>query len=269
MLRVSKGFTSRLELVNPIRNLPRRDFLAISLSLGGVTLLCWTYLVLMARGMSSPEYLEMATLQIRQWNAGTFWMMFSMWAVMMIGMMLPSVSPMVLIYAAVARKSEAQGMPVASTGAFALGYFVIWIGFSLLATVAQWGLDQAALLSPMMVANSSWLGAGALAAAGIYQWMPIKDVCLKHCRTPFHFISTHWQSGRIGALKMGLAHGAFCVGCCWVLMLLLFVGGVMNLVWIATITFFVLLEKVLPLGDKGGKWAGLVMIVGGPVILLF
>ena len=252
-----------------LRDLPRRDFLAISFSLGGVSLLCWSYLVLMARSMRSPEYLEMATLRIQQWSTGYFWMMLSMWAVMMVGMMLPSVSPMVLIYAAVARKSEEQSMPVASTWAFTLGYVVIWIVFSLLATIAQWGLDQAALLSPMMVANSPWLGAGILIAAGIYQMLPIKEACLKHCRSPIHFISTHWQPGKIGALKMGLSHGVFCVGCCWVLMLLLFVGGVMNLVWIAAITIFVLLEKVLPLGNTSSWLIGMVMIAGGAVILFY
>ncbi len=251
-----------------IRNLPRRDFLAISFSLGGVTLLCWSYLVIMARSMCSPEFLEMATFQIQQWSTGYFWMVLSMWAIMMVGMMLPSVAPMVLIYAAVARKSEEQGMCVASTGAFTLGYVVIWIVFSILATIAQWRLDHAALLSPMMVANSHWLGGGILVAAGIYQWLPIKDACLKRCRSPFHFISTHWRPGKLGALKMGLSHGTFCVGCCWVLMLLLFVGGVMNLVWIAAITIFVLLEKVLPLGDTGGQWMGMVMIASGVIIVL-
>ena len=250
-----------------LRDLPRRDFLAISFSLGGVSLLCWSYLVLMARSMRSPEYLEMATLRIQQWSTGYFWMMLSMWAVMMVGMMLPSVSPMVLIYAAVARKSEEQSMPVASTWAFTLGYVIIWIVFSLLATIAQWGLDQAALLSPMMVANSPWMGAGILVAAGIYQMLPIKEACLKHCRSPMHFISTHWQPGKIGALKMGLSHGVFCVGCCWALMLLLFVGGVMNLVWIAAITIFVLLEKVLPLGNTGARLIGMVMIAGGAMML--
>lgn len=224
---------------------------------------------MMARSMRSPEYLELATLQIQQWSTGYFWMMLSMWAVMMVGMMLPSVSPMVLIYAAVARKSEEQGMPLASTWVFTLGYVVIWIVFSLLVTIAQWGFDRAALLSPMMVANSPRVGAGILVAAGIYQMLPVKEACLKHCRSPIHFISTHWQPGKIGALKMGLSHGIFCVGCCWVLMLLLFVGGVMNLMWIAAITIFVLLEKVLPLGDTGGRRMGMVMIAGGGTILFF
>jgi predicted metal-binding membrane protein len=248
------------------QKLPRRDFLAIIFSLGGVTILCWLYLILMARNMSMPAHMDIAALQIKQWSAGYFRMMLSMWVIMMVGMMLPSAAPIILIYAAVARKSEKQGMPVASSGVFALGYIVIWVIFSLLATIAQWGLDQVALLSPMMVANSPLLGASLLFAAGIYQWLPVKNACLQHCRSPFHFISSHWSPGSMGAFKMGLSHGAFCLGCCWVLMLLLFVCGVMNLVWIAAITVFVLLEKVLPLGDVGGRVIGILMIIIGGII---
>ncbi len=118
----------------------------------------------------------------------------------------------------------------------------------------------------MMVSNSVGLGASLLVAAGVYQWLPIKDKCLQHCRSPVHFISAHWRSGTIGAIKMGLTHGAFCLGCCWVLMVLLFVGGVMNLLWIATITLFVLLEKVLPFGDVSGRVVGVLMITAGGII---
>ncbi|MCZ6804471.1 MAG: DUF2182 domain-containing protein [Proteobacteria bacterium] len=157
-------------------------------------------------------------------------------------------------------------MPVAPTGAFVSGYIAIWFIFSLFATLSQWGLDQAALLSPMMVSNSVGLGASLLVAADVYQWLPIKDKCLQHCRSPVHFISAHWRSGTIGAIKMGLTHGAFCLGCCWVLMALLFVGGVMNLLWIATITLFVLLEKVLPFGDVSGRVVGVLMITAGGII---
>ena len=246
------------------RELPRRDFLVIIVSLGGITLLSWLYLVKMAAGMSMSE--GMPAIRMPAWDAVYFWMMFLMWAVMMIGMMLPSVTPMVLIYAGVARKSAGHGMPVAPIGAFVFGYIAMWLGFSMFATLAQWGLDQAALLSPMMVSNSVGLGAALLIAAGIYQWLPIKDKCLRHCRSPVHFIATHWRPGSIGAFKMGLSHGAFCLGCCWVLMSLLFVGGVMNLFWIAAIALFVLLEKVLPLGDVSGRVMGLLMVVAGGII---
>jgi len=240
------------------RELPRRDFLAIIVSLSGIVLLSWFYLIKTAEGMPA--------MQIPAWDAVYFWMMFLMWAVMMIGMMLPSATPMVLIYAGVARKAAGHGMPVAPIGAFISGYIAMWLGFSLFATLTQWGLDRAALLSPMMVSNSVELGAALLVVAGIYQWLPIKDACLHHCRSPAHFIATHWRPGSIGAFKMGLSHGAFCLGCCWVLMSLLFVGGVMNLLWIAVIALFVLLEKVMPFGDISGRVMGFLMIVAGGII---
>ncbi len=189
-----------------------------------------------------------------------------MWAIMMIGMMLPSAAPMILIYAAVARKAQSQGSPIAPTAFFTAGYLFMWTVFSLLATVLQWQLDRLALLSPMMVANSPKLGATLLIAAGIYQLLPMKNSCLKHCQSPFHFISTHWRSGNLGAFSMGISHGIFCIGCCWVLMLLLFVGGVMNILWIAAITGFVLLEKILPRGERAGKWGGILMVIVGAVI---
>lgn len=248
--------------------LPRRDFVAIIISLGGITLLAWLYLVSMAGHMSMPEGGMMA-MKMPVWDAGYFLMMFLMWAIMMVGMMVPSVAPTVLIYAAVARKSAGQGTPVAPVGAFVSGYIAVWTIFSLFATVAQWGLDRAALLSPMMVSNSVWLGALLLIAAGIYQFLPIKNKCLTQCRSPVEFISQNWRKGTIGAFRMGVSHGIFCLGCCWVLMLLLFVGGVINLLWIAIIAAFVLLEKVLPLGDLGGRISGILMIMAGAVFLLF
>lgn len=239
------------------RALPRRDLIAIIGSLAGVTLLAWLYL-------GSLDMSGMAAMQIRSWSAGYFLMMFLMWAIMMVGMMLPSVAPTVLIFAAVARTSSAQGNHASSPGAFVCGYLVMWVLFSLLATVTQWGLDSAALLSPMMVTNSVNLGAFLLIATGVYQWFPIKDRCLRQCRSPVDFIATHWRAGRSGAFRMRLSHGSYCLGCCWVLMGLLFVGGVMNLLWITAITVFVLLEKILPLGEVGGRVTGLFMIaVGG------
>ncbi len=239
----------------------QRDRVAIIISLAGITLLAWAYLVVMASNMPSDDM--MSNMQIQEWNTSYFLMMFLMWAIMMIGMMIPSVTPMVLIYAAVARKSENQGSNVTSTSAFVSGYVAIWVVFSLIATIVQWALDRAALLSPMMVTNSVLLGTALLIAAGIYQLLPIKDVCLRQCRSPVDFIATHWQAGTVGAFKMGLSHGIFCLGCCWVLMSLLFLGGVMNILWIAIITLFILLEKILPYGDVGGRAVGIIMIITG------
>ncbi len=247
-------------------NLPRRDFLVISFCLGGITLLSWLYLISMANDMAMPPGFDMI-MKVRQWDTGYFVMMFLMWAIMMVGMMIPSVAPTVMIYAAIKRKAARQGTPIASTGAFVAGYIAIWTLFSLVATTAQWGLDQAALLSPMMVSNSAYLGAFLLVSAGIYQWLPLKESCLRHCRSPVEFLSSHWQQGTLGAWRMGIHHGFFCLGCCWVLMCLLFVGGVMNLLWIAIITLFVLLEKVLPAGQVGGRAMGVVMILSGGVFV--
>ncbi|NNE68666.1 MAG: DUF2182 domain-containing protein [Pyrinomonadaceae bacterium] len=212
----------------------------------------------MANSMSG-----MKPMMISDWTPGYFLMMFVMWVIMMIGMMVPTVAPTVLIYAAIARKAANQGTPVAPTSAFVAGYIAMWTVFSLLATVAQFGLDKAALLSPMMVSKSPVLGAVLLVSAGVYQFLPLKNSCLKNCRSPVEFISTYWKNGVGGAFRMGLHHGVYCLGCCWVLMLLLFVGGVMNLLWIAIITAFVLLEKVLPMGDRGGKVFGALMIAVG------
>jgi predicted metal-binding membrane protein len=251
-----------------VNNLPRRDFYAITGSLIAMTILSWMYLIQMARDMSGPKSCCLIPTHIQGWTAPYFGMMFIMWAIMMIGMMLPTAAPMILIYAAVARKAQKQQTPIAKTAAFSAGYIFMWIIFSFFATVFQWQLDKFALLSPMMVTNSPKIGAALLMAAGIYQLLPIKNNCLKHCQSPFHFISNHWRPGNLGAFFMGISHGAYCIGCCWVIMLLLFVGGVMNILWIAAITIFVLLEKILPMGGQGGKVSGILMIVVGIIMLL-
>jgi predicted metal-binding membrane protein len=233
-------------------------------ALAGVTGLSWLYLVVMARGMESGP---MLMLELRPWTPAHFGMMFAMWAIMMVGMMLPSATPATLVYTAVARKAAREGTPVAPVAAFVLGYLTMWTLFSAGATVAQWGLERAALLSPMLVSNSAVLGGALLVAAGAYQLTPWKDACLEHCRSPAHFVAQHWRPGTGGALRMGMEHGAYCLGCCWVLMGLLFFGGVMNLLWIAAIALFVLLEKVLPFGAGGGRWAGYAMITAGALVL--
>jgi predicted metal-binding membrane protein len=256
------------------RSLPRRDRIAVLVALFGVTALAWLYLIDLAvamqdmpgmsdSGMGDPG----AMLQLHAWTPQHFARMFLMWAVMMIGMMVPTAAPMTLVYAAVARKAARQGTPVAPTAAFVAGYVAMWTGFSLAATVAQWGLDRAALLSPMLVSRSPALGAGLLFAAGVYQLTPFKNGCLEHCRARAHFISENWRPGAAGAFHMGLVHGAYCLGCCWILMGLLFLGGVMNLLWIAAITLFVLLEKIVPAGPLAGRLAGLAMIATAALLL--
>ena len=210
-------------------SLPRRDRLAIVTALIGVAAVSWLYLIRMAAAMKtmSPDMdmagMDMAgMMQMRTWAAADFLLIFLMWAIMMVGMMVPSAIPMSLIYAAVARKAAGQGTPLAPTAVFVSGYVLIWTFFSGAATIAQWGLDQAALLSHMMVVTSPKLGASILILAGVYQMTPAKNACLQHCRTPAHFISKHWRQGAWGAFQMGIVHGAYCLGCCWALMILLF-----------------------------------------------
>ena len=252
----------------PLTSLPRRDRMVILLALAGVTALAWVYLIDLSAHMKDMGSGEPGTLvQIKPWRSADFVFMGLMWAVMMVGMMVPSAAPMTLIYAALARKAARQGTPLPPTAVFVSGYLVIWCLFSVGATLAQWALHQAALLSPMMVTSSAGLGAGILIAAGVYQLTPLKKVCLQHCRSPAHFISQRWRPGVGGAFRMGLEHGVFCLGCCWALMGLLFFGGVMNLLWIAGITLFVFVEKVLPFGAWGGRLAGGGMILIGGVAL--
>ncbi len=223
------------------------------------------YLLRMSATMDPSAPVEM--MQVRPWEPVDFGLVLLMWTIMMVGMMVPTAAPMTLTYAAVARKAARDQTPVPPTMVFAAGYVVLWTLFSVLATLAQWGLDQAAVLSPVMVTTSPALGAGLLIVAGTYQLTPFKRACLDHCRSPAHFLSAHWKQGIRGAFRMGMEHGAFCVGCCWALMGLLFVGGVMNLLWVAAIAFFVLLEKVMPQGRLASGVTGGALILAGVAML--
>ncbi len=249
------------------RALSRRELLGVLPALLGGTTLAWVYLVRVANGMTDSS-MPMELVQIRPWEATDFFLTFLMWSIMMVGMMVPSALPTIMIYAAVARKAARDGMVVTPTLVFVSGYLTLWTLFCVVATLAQWGLDQAVLLSPMMVTTSPAIGSGILIAAGVYQVTPIKSACLSHCRSPAHFLSEHWRAGTAGAFRMGMEHGVFCVGCCWVLMGILFVGGVMNLLWIAAISTFVLAEKVIPLPDSPmpARMTGAAMILAGLIL---
>jgi predicted metal-binding membrane protein len=249
----------------------RRDRLVVLVGLAGVTTLAWIYLVVLSARMGGmPGTMEGVTdmLRLKPWSAIDFLLMFLMWAVMMVGMMVPSAAPMILLYTRLVRRERSRGRPLASVGTFFVGYIAVWTGFSLAATALQWVLERLALLSPMMVSSSAWLGGLLLIAAGVYQLSPAKQACLQHCRSPLEFLSTRWRPGARGAFAMGLEHGAFCVGCCWVLMALLFVGGVMNLLWVAAITLFVLIEKVAPWGALTGRVASALLCVAGLLVIV-
>jgi predicted metal-binding membrane protein len=180
-------------------------------------------------------------------------------------MMAPSAAPMILMYARVGRQGRIAGKPLAATGWFAAGYFLAWIGFSLAATLVQWVLEREALLDPRMASASHTLGAVVLIAAGVYQWTPLKDVCLAQCQSPFGFLMRHggFRGDVPGCLGLGLRHGTYCVGCCWVLMALLFVVGVMNVLWIALLALLVLLEKLTPWGRWIARAAGVICVAAG------
>jgi predicted metal-binding membrane protein len=251
-----------------VSSLVRRDRLAVLVGLSGVTAAAWLYLVVQAPrvmnrgvGTSGESMHEMARVQ--PWTGAYFGLMFLMWAVMMVAMMVPTAAPMALVYAAVARKARSDGRAVPPTFVFLSGYVLMWGLFALGATAAQYGLDRLAFLSPMLVSRSAVLGEVLLVAAGVYELTPYKHACLSNCRSPAHFISQHWRGGTAGAIRMGVEHGAYCLGCCSVLMGLLFVGGVMNLLWVAAIAVFILLEKTIPFGVLGGRLVGAAMILVG------
>jgi predicted metal-binding membrane protein len=253
-----------------------QDRRLVVLALFSLSALAWTYLVVMARqmalgdmtlmGMGAPSTLHgsnmMGAMTASQmpWSLLTFLLMFIMWSVMMVGMMVPSAAPMVLLFARVQRRKLADQAPTARIAAFTAGYLLIWTSFSLIATGLQWSLTELRLLSAMMESTSQFLAVGVLLAAGIYQLTPLKLACLKQCQSPIGFLTMHWKDGISGSLSMGIEHGMYCLGCCWLLMALLFVGGVMNLIWVALIATFVLLEKIAPKGEIIGRVGGVLLI---------
>ena len=247
--------------------LPRLDRLLISAALVLVTALAWAYLVALDRQMSaSMEYdtmmADMGMSMDRPWSAADVVFTFAMWVVMMVGMMATAAAPVLLLFAAARRARGEQGLALAVL-TFGAGYLLVWVGFSAVATLAQWALHEGAMLSPAMAASSPRLGGVILIAAGAYQLTPWKGACLAHCRSPLGFLMTHWRNGATGALQMGSRHGVFCLGCCWALMCVLFVVGVMNLVWVAALAALVLIEKTGPLGTVVARVAGVAMVIAG------
>ena len=257
----------------------RRDRAVSLAGLAALTLLAWVY-VLDGAGTGMSVF-NMTTFAFpppvrpgltEAWGAGYWALMLAMWWVMMIATMIPSAAPMILLYARVSRHAQSKGQMadgVLPTFVFALGYLVAWLGFSTLATAAQWALERAGLLHQMLMwSTSATLTGVLLIAAGAYQFTPFKTVCLQHCRSPADYLSRHWRAGRAGAFRLGAVHGAWCLGCCWALMALLFAGGVMNLVWIAGLAIVVLIEKLAPRGEIFGQGLAVLMIGTGVWILL-
>lgn len=252
----------------PIEAVLKRDRTIVLLGLGLLTVLSWLYMFHLAGKMEGMDMgMEMAMPQMQPWSAMDFFLMFIMWCVMMVAMMVPSAAHMVLLFAGINRKRAEKQDPFVPTGIFLLGYLAVWCGFSAVATVAQWGLHTSALLSPMMASANPLLGGGLLVAAGIFQWTPLKYACLSRCRSPLGYLLTEWRDGPGGAFLMGVKHGNYCTVCCWALMSLMFVAGVMSLLWMAIIAGFVLLEKAAPAGRWISRVSGTLLVAWGILII--
>ena len=258
-----------------------RDRAIIAAALVVITVLAWTDLVWLAGDMSMggmdmtgfrmiPSGQSLMMPASEPWKLIEFGFVFAMWVVMMVGMMTPSVAPMILIYARVGRQAAIDNKPFAATAWFVGGYLLAWTAFSIVATLAQWALERATLLTPMMASANNILGGVVLILAGLYQWTPLKEACLFNCQSPLTFILRHggFRSDPTGALALGVQHGIYCIGCCWALIVLLFVGGVLNLFWIAALAILVLLEKVIPSGRVIARAAGFIFIAWGGWMLL-
>jgi predicted metal-binding membrane protein len=249
-------------------SVPQRERWIIAAALAAIAAAAWAYMIHEARGMNLTGVCECLGMQMRGsagagWSAGTLLPLFLMWAGMMVAMMLPSAMPMILTFATVSRNRRRQEWPYVPVTIFVAGYVAIWTGFSVLAAIAQWFLHRQALLSSAMASRSAWLGGILLLAAGVFQFTPLKHACLTQCRAPFDFIMTRWREGSLGAFRMGVEHGLFCVGCCWALMGLLFVAGVMNILWIAALSLLVGLEKLLPRGLWLSSATGVILTAWG------
>jgi len=260
-----------MDEVTAIERVLKRDRLIVAGGLLAIVALAWTFVLAGAgTGMNVGAMTTwrfpppVAPLANEPWPAQYWFVMLLMWWAMMIAMMTPSAAPMVLLYARVVRRAQEQGQmarAVVPTAWFVLGYLISWLAFSALAVAAQWTLERIGLMHMMtMWSADKWLSAMLLVAAGLYQLSPFKNVCLRACRSPVEFLSRHWRQGPAGALQLGLAHGLYCIGCCGVLMALLFVGGIMNLVWIAGLAAVVLVEKIAPYGDWFARVTGAVFI---------
>jgi predicted metal-binding membrane protein len=272
----------------PLERLLRRDRAITAAGLTALCALAWIFILSGADlGMDAWQMTRLALFPHEQaagamsgmgataaapgWTEGSparGALMIAMWW----AMMAPSAAPTILLYAHVHRRASRRGGVdgrLAPTGAFAAGYMLTWLAFSIAASALHWLLERGGIVpAATMGSRSPWLSGAVLIGAGLYQLSPLKAACLSHCRSPASFLSRHWRPGPRGALRLGAMHGAYCVGCCWLLMALLFVGGVMNLAWIAALTLLVLAEKLLPAGRWAGRAAGVALIAWGVATLL-
>lgn len=251
-----------------LERLLEHDRAAFAVLLILIPLVCWSWIVVMARDMYGPMTGASAWMMTLRWDARHVLLLWAMWAVMMAGMMLPSAAPMLLLYGVAARRRGLGARAVYEIYALAAGYIAVWALFSVAATGAQRILSMLLIVSPMMTLTSPTAGAALLLVAGVYQLTPLKRACLQRCQSPLSFLMHRWRAGVAGAFRMGMDHGSYCLGCCWALMLLLFVGGVMNLAVIAALTAFVAFEKVGPFGVHSARVSGALLLAAGAWMLL-
>jgi predicted metal-binding membrane protein len=254
----------------------RRDRIVIVLAVALLTALTWSYLLWLSADMGMggvdmtglrmiPSGMGLMVPADTPWRAMEFAFVFAMWTVMMVGMMTPSMAPMLLMYARIGRQTEALGRPLVATVWFAVGYFVVRVGFALFATLVQWAFERTALLDFTMATTSNVLGGLIFVTAGFYQWTRLNELCLAQCQKPFAFVMGHggYRRDALGCVILGLRHGAYCVGCCWALMALLLVGGVMNVLWIALLALLAFLARVTSVDRLIVRLGGIVLIAAG------
>ena len=258
----------------------RRDRAVIGAALVLLTTLAWAYVLWLAHDMEMggmdmtgfrviPSGMGLMMPAVAPWRPVEFAFVFGMWSIMMVGMMTPSVAPMVLLYGRIGRQATVHGKPFAAVGWFMGGYLLSWAGFAVVATFGQWMLERAELLTPMMETTNEVFGGAVLIAAGLYQWSPLKNACLRQCQMPWSFIQRNggFRSDAWGSTNLGAKHGAYCVGCCWTLMAVLFISGVMNVLWVAAISVLVLAEKILPAGRIVSRISGVGFIATGTLMM--
>jgi predicted metal-binding membrane protein len=248
----------------------KRDRAIALAGLAAITGFAWIYTIHLTSsmmGMNTNAMQQMSMPIIKAWQTEDVLLTFLMWVVMMVAMMTPSATPMILSFVGIKRQRQPDQTSIPGTVIFLLGYFIAWSLFSAAVTTVQWGLHAITLLSDDMISASSLFSGFLLILAGIYQFTSLKNMCLSHCRTPIGFLMNEWRDGTSGALRMGVLHGFYCIGCCWLLMALLFVAGVMNLLWSAVIAGIVIVEKVMPGGQWVSRAIGL-LVVGWGVWLL-
>ncbi|MHB8733542.1 MAG: DUF2182 domain-containing protein [bacterium] len=241
--------------------LPSRDAAVVVAGVAGLTALAWLDLVRIASGMAKGMGMAMTISAPVPWMIDDLLANGVMWSIMMVAMMLPSATPMLLLFSGAQRTRRATGQIAVPAGLFAAGFVLVWLGLSWCAAGMQWTFQAFLVLSPQLAVTRFPLAIAFLIVAGVYQFTPLKHACLARCQSPLGFLMTQWREGPGGALRMGARYGAYCVGCCWTLMGLLFVVGIMNMLWIVLLAIFVLIEKLVVRGPWLARVTGVALIV--------